>query len=97
MDSSGKQCKWKPNKDKVSAFLNYLEEAKDVDGAEKFCQILKKLNCLDAKAHGSLIQTYLAVEQKKPSLSQRIKDDGVEISSKAEMLLERVCVTDYQG
>lgn len=53
ISSSEKQCDWKPNKDQVNAFLKYLEEAKDVDGTEKFIGILKKLDCLDAEAYES--------------------------------------------
>lgn len=94
INCSEKQCEWKPNKEKVNAFLKYFEEVKDVDGAEKFCQILKKLNCLDAEACESLIRAYVAADRKEPSLHQRIKEDGIEISSETKELLERVCAVD---
>ncbi|XP_020274756.1 pentatricopeptide repeat-containing protein At1g02370, mitochondrial-like isoform X2 [Asparagus officinalis] len=90
IDTSEKQCEWKPSKEKVSIFLKYFEEAKDVDGAEKFCQILKKINCLDAEAYESLIRVYVAAERKEPSLPQRIKEDGIKVSAEAGKLLEMV-------
>jgi len=93
INSSEKQCEWKPNKEKVNAFLEFFEEVTDVVGAEKFCQTLKKLNCLDTEAYESLIRTYLSADRKEPSLRQRIKEDGIEISSETEKLLERVCAS----
>ncbi|MQL99709.1 hypothetical protein Taro_032436 [Colocasia esculenta] len=58
--SKVKSEEWKPNKEKVDAFLRYFKEQKDVDSAEAFCQNLKKLNCLDPDIHNSLLQIYMS-------------------------------------
>uniref|UniRef100_A0A1D1XML8 Pentatricopeptide repeat-containing protein At4g01990, mitochondrial n=1 Tax=Anthurium amnicola TaxID=1678845 RepID=A0A1D1XML8_9ARAE len=46
--SKVKKEEWKLDKEKVNIFLEYFEEQMDVDGAEVFCQTLKKLNCLNS-------------------------------------------------
>uniref|UniRef100_A0A1D1XK80 Pentatricopeptide repeat-containing protein At4g01990, mitochondrial n=1 Tax=Anthurium amnicola TaxID=1678845 RepID=A0A1D1XK80_9ARAE len=44
----------KLSQETVNGFLRYFEEHKDVDGAEAFCNTLKKLDCFDSEAYGSL-------------------------------------------
>ena len=39
--SEVKNNEWQPAPKRVTAFLKYFEEEKDVEGAEKFCKILK--------------------------------------------------------
>ncbi|KAB2602699.1 pentatricopeptide repeat-containing protein [Pyrus ussuriensis x Pyrus communis] len=41
------------------AFLKYFEDEKDVDGADKFCEILKRLGCLSCNEYYLLLKTYI--------------------------------------
>ncbi|WOL10270.1 hypothetical protein Cni_G19024 [Canna indica] len=88
-----KQDEWKLTKDRVEMFLKAFEEAKDVNGAEKFFETLRKLNCLDSYAYEALLRTYLAVNKSNPSLRKKIKEDNIKLSLEAKKLLERVCAT----
>nr|XP_010921472.1 pentatricopeptide repeat-containing protein At4g01990, mitochondrial [Elaeis guineensis] len=85
-----KQDEWKLSQEKVSTFLKCLEEAKDVEGAERFSKSLKVLNCLDTRAYESLLRTYSLARRRDPSLRQRINDDKIELSSHTKRLLKRV-------
>ncbi|KAG6494635.1 hypothetical protein ZIOFF_042395 [Zingiber officinale] len=89
--SSGKQDRWKLSQDQVDTFLKAFEDAKDVEGAERFCDCLRSLGHLDLNAYEKLLQTYLAANLKNPKLRQRIKDDKIELNSQTNKLLEMVC------
>ncbi|OVA02518.1 Pentatricopeptide repeat [Macleaya cordata] len=89
--SKVKENEWKPSQERIRAFLEYFEEEKDVNGAEAFCQMLKKVNCLDAEAYKLLLCTYVAAGRTEPEIRRRMKADGIEISSEVEDLLARVC------
>ncbi|XP_074559071.1 large ribosomal subunit protein mL101 (rPPR4)-like [Curcuma longa] len=89
--SSGKQDRWKLSQDQVDTFLKAFEDAKDVEGAEKFCECLRRLGHLDLNAYEKLLQTYLAANLKNPKLRQRIKDDKIKLDSQTNNLLEMVC------
>ncbi|KAM7526979.1 hypothetical protein LguiB_030389 [Lonicera macranthoides] len=86
-----KNNKWKPSPDNVNTFMKYFEEERDVEGAEKFCMILKNAKCLDPKAYELLLQTYVAAGKTAPEMRQRIEEDGAEMNCKLENLLNRVC------
>ncbi|RWR76441.1 pentatricopeptide repeat-containing protein, mitochondrial-like protein [Cinnamomum micranthum f. kanehirae] len=86
-----KENEWQPNQEKVRAFLKYFEEQKDIDGAEEFCKMLKKVHCLDSEAYNSLLRTYIAAEKMEPLMRQRIEEDEIETSPETEELLEKVC------
>ncbi|KAM1607408.1 hypothetical protein ACFXTH_028171 [Malus domestica] len=49
-----------PSLDTIIAFLKYFEDEKDVDGAENFCEILKRLGCLSCNEYYLLLRTYVA-------------------------------------
>ncbi|KAL8138962.1 hypothetical protein V2J09_004963 [Rumex salicifolius] len=85
--------KWKPSTERIHDFFKYFEEKKDVDGAEKFFKLLKKLKCLKSKSYLWLLRAYVAAEQTAPDMRQRIKEDGFEdeISSEYEILLKKEC------
>lgn len=89
-----KDAEWKPNPEKVSLFLQWYEKARDVDGVEKFCKILKKLDCLGPSVYESLIHTYAVADRRDPSLRKRIKDEKIELSPKTLELLDKVCASE---
>ncbi|CAO2162270.1 unnamed protein product [Urochloa humidicola] len=80
----------KLDQDKIHKFQKYFEEHKDADGAERFCNCLRTLGCIDGKAYESLLHTYLAVGKKSRSLRQQIKDDKIEICYDIGKLLKRM-------
>ncbi|KAM0962700.1 hypothetical protein ACFX2I_021799 [Malus domestica] len=53
--SESKNEEWHPSPDTKIAFLKYFEDEKDVDGAEKFCEILKLLGCLNCNEYYLLL------------------------------------------
>lgn len=89
--SEVKNNEWQPAPERVLAFLKYFEEEKDVEGAEKFCKILKNISGLDSNAYQLLLQTYVAAGRTEPEMRKRMKEDGIEVDSKIEDLLQRVC------
>ncbi|XP_062197329.1 pentatricopeptide repeat-containing protein At4g01990, mitochondrial-like [Phragmites australis] len=80
----------KLDQDKIHKFQKYLEEHKDAEGAERFCNCLRTLGCIDGKAYESLLHTYLAAGKRSPSLRQQIKDDNIEICYDIGKLLKRM-------
>jgi len=80
----------KLDQDKILKFQKYFEEHKNADGAERFCNCLRMLGCIDGKAYESLLRTYLAAGKKSRSLRQQIKDDKIEICYDIGKLLKRM-------
>ncbi|KAF7004831.1 hypothetical protein CFC21_020001 [Triticum aestivum] len=76
--------------DKIPKFSKYFEEQKDVQGAERFCNCLRALGCIDGKAYESLLRTYLAAGETSRSVRQQIKDDKIEICYDIGKLLKRL-------
>jgi pentatricopeptide repeat protein len=89
--SEVKDNKWRPTLATRTVFLNYFEAEKDVDGAEKFCSVLKTFDCLTYKIYHFLLNTYIAAGKSAPKMHQRLKEDHIEISNELEKLLEKVC------
>ncbi|XP_072996765.1 pentatricopeptide repeat-containing protein At4g01990, mitochondrial-like [Typha latifolia] len=54
-----KQDEWKLDHTKMNMFLKCIEEAKDVEGAQKFGRCLKRLGCPDIKASELLLRITL--------------------------------------
>ena len=71
--SEVKNNEWQPAPKRVTAFLKYFEEEKDVEGAEKFCKILKNFGGLDSNAYQLLLQTYVAAGRTAPDAEE---DEG---------------------
>ncbi|KAF5177678.1 Pentatricopeptide repeat-containing protein [Thalictrum thalictroides] len=86
-----KDNEWKPSEDSVSMFLKYLEEEKDVDGAENLFKSLKKFRSTNTEVYESLIRTYIAAEKKEPRMRIRMKEDGIEITPGFNKLIGKVC------
>ncbi|KAL6626296.1 hypothetical protein ACP70R_030022 [Stipagrostis hirtigluma subsp. patula] len=80
----------KLDQDKIHKFHKYFEEHKDAEGAERFCNCLRTLGCIDGKAYESLLRTYLAAGKTNRSLRQQIKDDKIEICYDIGKLLKRM-------
>ncbi|PSR85938.1 Pentatricopeptide repeat-containing protein [Actinidia chinensis var. chinensis] len=89
--SAAKDNEWHPKPASIDKFLKYFEEEKDVNGAEEFCKMLKKVNHLDSKAYHSLLHTYVASGKPAPDMRRRMEADGIEMNLDIENLLERVC------
>ena len=70
--------------------MKYFEDAKDVDGAEALCKMLKKINCLDSRAYHSLLLTYIAAGKTAPEMQRRMEEDRIEMNCELEDLLKRV-------
>jgi pentatricopeptide repeat protein len=80
----------KLDQDRIHKFQKYFEENKDAEGAERFCNCLRTLGCIDGKAYESLLRTYLAAGKTNHSLRQQIKDDKIEICYDIGKLLKRM-------
>ncbi|PIA61069.1 hypothetical protein AQUCO_00300528v1 [Aquilegia coerulea] len=94
LENAGSRLKdneWKPNEDSVSMFLKYLEEEKDVNGAENLLKSLKKFRSINTEVYESLIRTYVAADKREPRMHSRIKEDGIEITPGLKRLIEKVC------
>ncbi|GAB2298163.1 hypothetical protein Dimus_032235 [Dionaea muscipula] len=86
-----KDKKWQPKPKMIASFFKHFEKERDADGAEKFCLMLKKADCLDSEAYWSLLQIYVAVGKTDLEMRKRIQEDGIEISTQLEHLLDKVC------
>ncbi|KAJ4969305.1 hypothetical protein NE237_016006 [Protea cynaroides] len=89
--SKVKENEWLPTRERVSSFLGYFEQQGDVDGAEEFCRLLKKVNRLDLGTYHSLLRVYVAAGKREPEMRRRIEADEIEIESEVEHLLEIIC------
>ncbi|XP_062004850.1 pentatricopeptide repeat-containing protein At1g02370, mitochondrial-like isoform X1 [Rosa rugosa] len=88
--SETKDENWHPSPETIGAFFKYFEETKDVDSAENFRKILKRLNCLSSNEYSLLLKVYLAAGELLPEICQRLKEDNIQISPELEELVERV-------
>ncbi|KAJ6390374.1 hypothetical protein OIU77_024565 [Salix suchowensis] len=84
------EIEWQPDQKTLSAFLNYFEDEKDVDGAERLCKIWKQNNRLNSNAYILLLKTHIAAGRLAPEMRQRLEEDNIEINPELENLLERV-------
>ncbi|XP_057954959.1 pentatricopeptide repeat-containing protein At1g02370, mitochondrial-like [Malania oleifera] len=89
--SEAKGTGLRPTSETVSKFLKYFEEEKDVDGAEEFCKMLKQVYFLDSEVYHLLLNIYIVAGRTAPEMHKRLEEDGIEISSELENLLESVC------
>ncbi|XP_042516543.1 pentatricopeptide repeat-containing protein At1g02370, mitochondrial-like isoform X2 [Macadamia integrifolia] len=89
--SKVKENEWLPSRERVSNFLGYFEKGGDVDGAEEFCRLLKKVNHLDSVAYHLLLCVYVAAGKSEPEMRRRIEADEIEMSPEIEHQLEIIC------
>ncbi|KAJ6334377.1 hypothetical protein OIU78_011299 [Salix suchowensis] len=84
------EIEWQPDQKTLSAFLNYFEDDKDVDCAERLCKIWKQNNRLNSNAYILLLKTHIAAGRLAPEMRQRLEEDNIEMNPELENLLERV-------
>lgn len=85
--------KWVPSSETIRTFVRHFEQEKDVDGAEGFLEILKKVvDDLGVELFESLIRTYAAAGRTSPVMRRRLKMEKVEVSEASRKLLEAICV-----
>ncbi|KAK4492641.1 hypothetical protein RD792_003459 [Penstemon davidsonii] len=82
---------WHPRSNTINTFLNYFKKESDVDSAEEFYKLMKKINCVDSSIYETLVQAYVASGRTLPNLRARIEEDGIQMSSELEELLRIVC------
>ncbi|KAL4198637.1 hypothetical protein AMTRI_Chr03g46990 [Amborella trichopoda] len=83
---------WKPGHDVACEIMAYFEWQKDVDRAEGFCTILRKLGTVDAGVCEALLRTYVGAGKKDAKMGLRLRAEGVEVNSEMEKLLQLVCM-----
>ncbi|GFZ19302.1 tetratricopeptide repeat (TPR)-like superfamily protein [Actinidia rufa] len=88
--SAAKDNERHPKPERIN-FSSLLRKRKDVNGAEEFCKMLKKVNHLDSKAYLSLLHTYVPSGKPTTDMLRRMKADGIEMNLDIENFLERVC------
>lgn len=87
----GNGNKWVPPPKVVQMLMKHFEDNKDVKGAERFVDVLKKSKDeLEAEVFESLIRTYAAAGQKSAIMSRRIKMENVELSEEGKKLLNDI-------
>ncbi|XP_010249890.1 PREDICTED: pentatricopeptide repeat-containing protein At1g02370, mitochondrial-like [Nelumbo nucifera] len=89
--SKVKNNEWQPTQERVETFLKYFEEERNVEGAEKFCKMLKEVNCLNSEVYHLLLRTYVAAGRRDPALPKRMEDDKIEMTDEIKNLLEVIC------
>ncbi|KAF4353928.1 hypothetical protein F8388_008566 [Cannabis sativa] len=89
----GNGKKWIPSDEIVNTLMQNFEQEKDVDGAEGFVEILKKVvDTLEVEVFESLIRTYAAAGRTSQAMRRRLKMENVEVGEASEKLLESICV-----
>uniref|UniRef100_A0A0D9W3H5 Pentacotripeptide-repeat region of PRORP domain-containing protein n=1 Tax=Leersia perrieri TaxID=77586 RepID=A0A0D9W3H5_9ORYZ len=84
---------WVPPHEVTETLMHYFEKNKDVDGAEKFVEVLKKVKKdLGAVVFEPLVRTYAAAGKKLPGMRHRLKIENVEVSEETAKLLDYVCI-----
>ncbi|XP_047980321.1 pentatricopeptide repeat-containing protein At1g02370, mitochondrial-like [Salvia hispanica] len=81
---------WKPRQDTIDGFLDCFKLERDVKGAEELYKLMKRINCVNDHFYEMLLQIYSDAGQKLHNVRERIKRDGVEISSELEDLVASV-------
>lgn len=79
----------------------YFKKDDNVNAAEMFYKILKKLNPIDHVAYKLLLEIYVAANKVAPEMRRKIMDDGIEINSKIEDLFNKVlrrldCLVNFE-
>jgi len=87
----GDGTKWVPPADVVKALMGHFEKEKDVDGAEGFLEIVKKVKeNLGPEVFEPLIRTYAAAGRTSPSIRRRLSMENVEVNEEYKMLLDTI-------
>ncbi|CAN0893189.1 Pentatricopeptide repeat-containing protein At1g60770 [Linum grandiflorum] len=88
--------KWVPSDEVVASLMAHFEQAKDVDGAEGFIEVLKKggVENLGAEVFESLIRVYSAAGRTTNVMQRRLKMENVEVSEASRKLLNAISVEE---
>lgn len=90
LETATNDSKWRP-KFVLDRFVDYFKKESDVDTAEEFYKLMKRINCVDSRVYEALLETYEASGETARDMRSRIEADGVEISGEMERLLASVC------
>ncbi|KAK3131492.1 hypothetical protein QOZ80_6AG0507150 [Eleusine coracana subsp. coracana] len=86
---------WVPPREVTERLMVYFELNKDVDGAEKFVETLKKVQKdLGSLVFEPLIRTYASAGKKFPGMRHRLKIENVEVSEEIDSLLDSICMDE---
>ncbi|XP_044428218.1 pentatricopeptide repeat-containing protein At1g60770-like [Triticum aestivum] len=84
---------WVPPHDVTKTLMGYFEKKKDVDGAESFVEVLKKVQKdLGTVVFEPLVRTYAAAGKKFPGMRHRLKIENVKLSEETDKLVDSICV-----
>ena len=73
--------------------MQHFEQNKDVEAAEGFVEILKKVvDEVGVEILEPLIRTYAAAGKTSPIMRRRLKMENVELNEDCKKLLDVVCV-----
>ncbi|KAL8054663.1 hypothetical protein ABFX02_04G006900 [Erythranthe guttata] len=86
-----REGEWRPKSDTTEKFLDYFKKEGDVDGAEEFYKLMKRINCIDRDLLKMLLQTYVAAGKTQLDMRARIEEDGIKTNKELEDLLAIVC------
>ncbi|XP_073002676.1 pentatricopeptide repeat-containing protein At2g20710, mitochondrial-like [Typha latifolia] len=82
------QIGWNPNPANAIASLEHLMEQKDVEAAEEFVRLLRRLVPLTRDVYHHLLKTYLNAEKSVSDLLDRMNKDGFEADVETLKILE---------
>ncbi|KAJ0974575.1 hypothetical protein J5N97_016540 [Dioscorea zingiberensis] len=83
---------WLPPPNVVKSIMQYFEDKKDVNGAEKFIEVLKTVQPeLPTEVFEALIRTYAASGKTSPGMRLRLKMENATVNEATEKLLDQVC------
>lgn len=83
---------WVPSHNVVVTLIRYFEGIKDVDGAEKFVDILKSIGVnLEKEVFEGLVRVYVSAGKKSPGMKKRLKIENVTVGEEVQKLLESIC------
>uniref|UniRef100_A0ACD6A4K6 Uncharacterized protein n=1 Tax=Avena sativa TaxID=4498 RepID=A0ACD6A4K6_AVESA len=77
----------------TKALMDYFEKNKDVDGAERFVELLKRVReNLGKTVFMPLVRTYAAAGKKFPGMRHRLKMENVPVNEETAKLVDSICV-----
>ncbi|KAJ1692731.1 hypothetical protein LUZ63_009429 [Rhynchospora breviuscula] len=83
---------WTPSRQVVATLIEYFEGIKDVDGAEKFVDILKTAGMnMEKEVFEALVRVYVSAGKKSPGMKKRLKMENVAVSEEVQKLLDSIC------
>ncbi|KAK6941102.1 Pentatricopeptide repeat [Dillenia turbinata] len=81
---------WHPSPDIVNKFFEYFHEKMDIDRAEEFFKLLKRVGSCNSTACKLLVQTYISAGKTAPDIQGKLEDHGIEMNNELENILRSV-------